>query len=137
MITCRICRANKPFVEFTRGSRQCKLCVNKKVKDYTDLQRLTALAMYSNGEPKCACCGVTEIDFLTLDHKENIGGYRSDGRRRLSGIHLVRWALAQFRPGLQVLCWNCNMAKWFCGICPHELQRQNEATIEAIVRSSK
>lgn len=72
--------------------------------------------------PACACCGETQIEFLTIDHIN--GGGR---RESLSyGSHVA--FLADIVSGkrrkddLQILCWNCNMAKggrsgW---VCPHK-----------------
>ena len=82
---------------------------------------------YSNGSPKCACCGVTGIEFLTVDHiipklemvkdsKMIKMGFRVT--RKASG--LCEWLVTNnFPKGFQILCWNCNFAKGKLGKCPH------------------
>ena len=71
---------------------------------------------------KCNCCGENIKEFLTIDHVNN------DGKiHRLSvkaGFALFNWAIKNnFPSSLQLLCWNCNMAKRWTGICPHELYK--------------
>jgi predicted restriction endonuclease len=69
---------------------------------------------------KCACCGETIPEFLTIDHINNDG---ASHRRKLlkSGGSLYRWIIKNnFPPDLQILCWNCNCSKGHYGICPHE-----------------
>lgn len=67
---------------------------------------------------KCACCGETEIVFLTTDHI--FGG----GRKHSNGSHsLRRWLRERGWPKdkFQLLCINCNLGKAIIGICPHKL----------------
>jgi len=72
---------------------------------------------------RCACCGVAELIFLTLDHVDGDGGGRD---RQLGGSRLC-YILKQagFPPGYQVLCFNCNVAKHWLGICPHQTKKEN------------
>lgn len=92
-------------------------------------ERERALLAYGN---KCVCCGETEIKFLTIDHINRDGGVH---RKELFGSHTRGGAGAPYYRelrklgypkdmGLQVLCWNCHMAKDQYGTCPHqEMQR--------------
>jgi len=69
----------------------------------------------------CACCGESNIVFLTIDHVNNDGAKR----RRLGepGGGLLYKKLRRQKtldPTLQVLCWNCNMGKRMMGGCPHQ-----------------
>lgn len=66
---------------------------------------------YAQGTPKCAYCGVTDMDILTLDHINNDG---SQHRRTISGgDKLYRWLIQNDYPkGYQVLCYNCNIKKF-------------------------
>ena len=78
--------------------------------------------------PTCNCCGVSELDFLNIDHikgkKEMMRdtyllkiGYNS----KRSGKGLNRWLINNnFPRGFQVLCFNCNVAKELYGKCPHK-----------------
>lgn len=64
---------------------------------------------------KCACCGETIFDFLTIEHKQ---GQQKATRR--TGLVAYRDSVKEYRPDLyEVLCWNCNCAKGKLGYCPH------------------
>lgn len=89
----------------------------------------------SDGIPRCACCGETEIEFLHIDH---VNGDGADHRRRvkaetgktLGGTGMLYWLRDNNYPdGFQVLCANCNLAKRVNNICPHE-RRRREAQSE-------
>lgn len=73
---------------------------------------------------KCACCGETEIAFLTFDHVNDDGAeHRKSGK--MYRRHMARWAALNGYPKtLQLLCANCNMAKQFTPSgCPHQANR--------------
>jgi hypothetical protein len=64
---------------------------------------------------KCACCGITRIEFLCFDHINNDG---SAHRRVIGRYPMARWLKSHgFPDGFQVLCWNCNSAKQILGEC--------------------
>lgn len=70
---------------------------------------------------ECACCGENQPEFLTLDHINN-DGYKERGGKGGPGgtsffMKLKRrgWPKGTY----QVLCYNCNAAKAFFGVCPH------------------
>jgi len=77
--------------------------------------RLEGIAAYGG---KCACCGESQIEFLTLDH---ING-RGDEPQRITGQKA--WARLKARgwpkDNFQLLCFNCNCAKGVYGRCPHQ-----------------
>lgn len=83
--------------------------------------KLECLVHYSTNPPKCACCGESEIRFLSIDH---INGGGTKHRRQIGiggGATMYLWLKKNNYPkGFQVLCYNCNMAKGFYGICPHK-----------------
>ena len=89
-------------------------------KDYTRRLRDELLAAYGN---KCACCGETEREFLTLDH---VGGGGNIHRRtegwKARGKSLFLRLKAQGFPKdkWQLLCMNCNFAVRNGAICPHQ-----------------
>ncbi len=73
--------------------------------------------------PICACCGYSDLRFLSVDH---IDGRKSMsekekklGSRRL-WIHLIKTGLPS---GYQILCHNCNIAKGQEKYCPHQLDK--------------
>lgn len=85
-------------------------------------QKLKAASIAAYGG-FCACCGESELIFLTIDH---IDGEGNTHRRELFGGRgggpFYRWlAKNGFPPGFQVLCFNCNLGKHINGgVCPHQ-----------------
>ena|SRR5215475_90543 len=75
----------------------------------------------------CACCGVEGWQFMTIDHIEGDG---TEHRAALkdTGSAVYRWLRRRGYPkeGFQILCWNCNQAKYMYGICPHAEARQKQ-----------
>jgi len=81
-------------------------------------RKFSIMAIYSDGQPKCACCGETEIDFLSIDHINNDGAkYRGKYRKTF-----YNWIIENNCPDdLQVLCMNCQFGKKLNnGVCPHK-----------------
>lgn len=70
---------------------------------------------------KCACCGETAIEFLSIDH---INGCGEKQRQEVgSGGKFYQWLKDNGYPdGFRILCHNCNMAIGFYGYCPHQKQ---------------
>lgn len=129
-ITCRDCKLEKPLHEFTEHrrfnlksmagvhsfsrERLCKPCGT--AINIASMLRIKALVIAGYGG-KCACCGLTELAFLCLDHvvpcgSENRGNCQSAWRDALR---------RRFPSDYQLLCYNCNNAKAFYpGGCPHQ-----------------
>jgi len=92
--------------------------------------RLNVLAAYGN---KCACCGETEPKFLSIDH---INGGGKEDREKYShgpGVNWYNYLLREHPDHVQILCYNCNMAKGHYGACPH---RTEELKREELLRAS-
>ena len=84
--------------------------------------RLRMEAFNAYGGAKCACCGETLIEGLTIDH---IGGdgarHRRETPSQATGRGFYAWLKANEYPrGYQVLCATCNLAKGTDDHCPHE-----------------
>lgn len=91
--------------------------VTKREKEWREKLRIEVLTHYGGSPPKCICCGETESKFLSIDHV-NGGGNK---HRKQIGSHIYNWIKNNdFPKGFQVLCYNCNLAKGFYGICPHK-----------------
>jgi len=90
-----------------------------KVRKYRNDRRtkikLEVLKHYSQGSLACACCGLVQIEFLTIDHINGRTPEDDLGGRQLYEL-LKR---KNFPSGYQVLCFNCNQAKGLFGACPH------------------
>ena len=72
---------------------------------------------------KCACCGIDELCFLTIDHINNDGFIeRGTKKNGPSGYFMYKKIIAKGYPNdLQVMCFNCNIAKQHNdGKCPHK-----------------
>ncbi len=94
----------------------CRECVEKR-KNYgrTHPEKLDALQHYGM---KCACCGESRYEFLTIDHIN--GGGRKHNAEIGQG-HLYRWLKKNNYPeGFRVLCHNCNQSLGLYGYCPHQ-----------------
>jgi hypothetical protein len=71
----------------------------------------------------CTCCGEAHPEFLTMDHMNNDGGRRR--REDISHANLYVWLIKNdFPTDFQPLCWNCNSAKRWNRICPHQKERE-------------
>lgn len=82
--------------------------VRLSAKSRAKRQALKLLVMTHYGG-KCAHCGVTELEFLTLDHIADDGNTH---RTELGSKCIYRHARdAGFPPRFQCLCFNCNFKK--------------------------
>ena len=74
---------------------------------------------------KCACCRLADERFLSIDHINNDGAeHRRQNRIQGEGHHMYLWLKQHGYPtNVQVLCYNCNLAKQFNGgVCPHQIK---------------
>jgi hypothetical protein len=102
---------------------KCQRCKEADKRKHQKI-RVAVLRFFGN---KCACCGISESIFLTLDHVNNDG---NEHRRKVGQNRIYRLAYYDIMKGtqpvgLQLLCWNCNSAKHIYG---------EEAVKEAIAR---
>ncbi len=77
---------------------------------------------------KCACCGETELAFLTIDHIDGGGCKHRRSLNMGAGVQFYRKLLREGCPsGYQVLCFNCNMGRAVNGgVCPHHAPTTDE-----------
>jgi len=96
-------------------SRQHK---NESQRSLRPYYRKLALDHYGHS---CVCCGEAEEVFLEIDHINNDGALHRDTEKGLRGSRICQWLVKQgFPSGFQVLCRNCNFAKFRNkGVCPH------------------
>lgn len=88
-----------------------------KGKEYREKRRLKVLSYYAKGDVKCACCGETQLEFLSIDH---INGGGTKQKKELGTRSIYAILIKQNLPlGYRVLCHNCNQAMGFYGHCPH------------------
>jgi len=90
-----------------------------QLKYYREL-RYEIISYYGGSPPKCACCGESIFEFLTVDHI-NGGGNQHRKSLKVGGNGLYTWIKRNnFPPIFQILCANCNYAKWTRRECPHK-----------------
>lgn len=101
----------------------------RKGAEFRRAERRMALMHYGNGNPSCECCGETVEEFLCLDHIDNDG----KKERELFGGGISYYTSLRKRgyPKIvRILCHNCNMARAFYGVCPHNMdERQKQIRI--------
>lgn len=139
--TCSGCKETKPFTsEFfavhkrkvlRNGSgldSQCRKCRCKYAREKHPAYRLKlkieVLTAYSNGIPRCECCKVEFLEFLTLDH---VHGGGTQERRKLGQNQIfARLRRENYPPGFRVLCFSCNWSYGCYGYCPHQKAKVHE-----------
>lgn len=68
----------------------------------------------------CKCCGENELVFLDIDHINNDGAKHRKETGYI-GLAFYLWLRREnFPKDFQILCKNCNWAKFVLGGCPHE-----------------
>lgn len=79
------------------------------------LRRRNKELVFNHYGRSCACCRENHEEFLTIDHI--LGG--GNAHRKTIG-NIYAWLVKNnFPPEFQILCFNCNEAKHFYGVCPH------------------
>lgn len=126
--TCAKCRVDFPrTAEFSPLSNRragfegrCRTCKSIQNRNRYQTYRLEALRHYAGGEPACACCRETTVEFLTFDHM-NGGGAKHRESLRGKAASFALWLKNNGYPsGYRVLCMNCNLAVGVYGTCPHQ-----------------
>lgn len=144
---CGVCRERKPLDQFNADSRnkstglrsECKACstqqtLNARAKrNPEDLSavrkarhvRLKAQCFAAYGG-MCACCGESQIMFLTIDHVNDDGHVERKEYGYSTTNQYKRILDAGCPASYQVLCFNCNLGR-ACngGVCPHVNERMS------------
>lgn len=108
---------------YIRNKQRCLAWIKADYKR----KRLLCLNHYSNNDPKCSCCGEKHLEFLTFDHTNNDGAAhrKTLSKGKYSTGALLRWMIKNNFPStIQILCMNCNCAKYRYGICPHQKEKE-------------
>lgn len=110
-----------PQSELDSTDGACKKARN----DYQARNRVDRrIRVFSHYGSKCACCGESEIGFLTIDHIGGMVPEMAECGVKLGGDNLYKYLIAHnFPPGYQCLCANCNMAIGWWGVCPHKAKQ--------------
>jgi hypothetical protein len=113
---CRACAIKSQRATYARNSQSGQFRDRKNARTRADLRALKIEVVAAYGG-KCACCGESEIDFLSIDHTLNNGKEHRD----LVGAGVYRDLRRRGFPqdGFACLCMNCNFARARFGTCPH------------------
>lgn len=125
---CYDCGLNPP-VNPAKSRSRCRACLNKRQREYRagsnyventkrHYIKMRTLAFEHYGHV-CVCCGESNEAFLEFDHKNGDGA----DHRKIYGHDLAGWLVRHNFPSdyeIQVLCRNCNWAKFKYGVCPHQ-----------------
>jgi len=82
-------------------NKENKIKNNRRAKKYQEKNKIEAMSHYSKGTLQCKHCHIKGLEFLNIDH---IHGRKTND----SYLSLIK---RNFPPGLQVLCFNCNLIK--------------------------
>ena len=98
--------------------RELELAKIRRVKLKNEI-----FAFYSENKNCCACCGEKQIEFLAVDHINNNGAEERKNNRMIGHQFYAYLKRMKFPKGYQILCNNCNIAKFRYGICPHKIKK--------------
>jgi len=132
---CKKCKKWKKVCEYRKDTRMvsgCRtVCIKCGVPDRIIRGRKRKQGVVDAYGGKCACCGETKLEFLSLEHINRDGGLRREEIKiaRMSGEIIggqYDWLKKQGWPkkGLTILCMNCNFAKRFGNPCPHSIEHK-------------
>lgn len=145
---CRKCGETKPVSKFRirRGvhggfhiENACSACRGKRECASLKLEMIRELG------GKCACCGESHPQFLTLEHIN--GRVAFYGRKYGKAAHRIQsntyveirkaknsgWDRTQY----ELLCMNCNHARGHYGQCPHRAGITAEQVIASLEHTAK
>jgi len=101
-----------------------RLC--QQARDRHKRNRAIVIEAYGG---KCTCCGESTPEFLAIDHINGRDkGPRGQGDNKL-GFQMYAWLIRNKFPkhNYRLHCSNCNNARAWFGICPHERDRNQNA----------
>ena len=108
---------------FARYREENSQIIKLRIKQSNLNIKLSSFNAY--GGPVCACCGETELLFLSMDHINNDGKQHRDAMKEdgHSNSYIHYWLREHgYPPGFQVLCMNCQFGKDHSSdkTCPHK-----------------
>ena len=149
-LQCSSCKKKKPATDFhvdrtvPRGyTYACKECRNRKYlyspeakekrakiarewrktspKAYTAKRRRRLEAIEKLGG-KCECCGEGRMEFLAIDHINELRGrgFKRKPSESGEGVVLAVNRMEDPKTDFRLLCHNCNSTLGFYGYCPHK-----------------
>lgn len=120
--TCASTDCNNTFKTQGQLKRYCSNTCNHREETRRRSREMKARLLETYGD-KCACCGESCVEFLTLEHKN---GDRKQHLKKVGPNVIAIWrdAVENFDTNkYEILCMNCNWAKGKYGFCPHERKK--------------
>jgi hypothetical protein len=94
-----------------------RMRVRRSASVYRKDLRAEMISVYG---AQCACCSITIPEFLTLEHRNLDGAaHRAAVGRNAQAQILDLKTRGWPRDGYTLLCFNCNLASYHHGSCPH------------------
>ena len=117
-VLCRNCNDSSDLLSRIHTSLSIRN-VNRRLKRAET--KLQIVALFGG---RCACCPVSELQKLTVDHVNNDGN-RLDLPRGSTDLYLKILNGTAPASDFQLLCWNCNFSKHLGGgICIHQRRKE-------------
>jgi len=109
-------RKVREFKRWREKNKEKLLIKNREYhKKYREKAKRLVFEHYGN---KCACCGESNIKFLSIDHINGGGTKHKKQTYSKNALWIVK---NNFPKGFQILCFNCNWGKYNNGgVCPHK-----------------
>jgi hypothetical protein len=107
----------------SRQKRKNKICDSCRCNQGRLLRIELKQEVINHYGGKCACCGITELKFLTIDHSDGRGSGAKHRKEadNIAGGEMHLWLKKNnFPSNFRILCWNCNLSIGLRGYCPHE-----------------
>jgi len=117
------------------GRTKCAKCAEIARLIMETLHQTRKTIILNHYGAMCACCGISDKEFLTLDHINNDASEYRKSKIHGGGTHSYKYVIDNdFPEDFQILCWNCNCAKGAYGMCPHERRRREFQAMVDILR---
>ena len=121
--TCNRCGQVKEESKFPERGSMCSPCCAIRTRARLKID------MFRNLGYACVCCGEDNPAFLSLDHINGRGTQRKNSSE--DGYRVAKqegWPKDKY----QILCMNCNTAKYRYGDCPHRLGKTSGQILSEI-----
>ncbi len=127
---CKRCNVSKKITSFCRKFRRrnrvtdqrhavCRSCQEAASTSPTRYKKIRLRVLAALGD-RCACCGESAPEFLTIDHIGNTGAsHRRDVGATPRQVYLAIESEGFPPDKYQLLCFNCNCSIGSKGYCPH------------------
>ena len=95
---------------------------------------------------ECSCCDIDDVKFLTIDHVNTDGAaerksiYSGKDKRAPGGwerMYPVMKKQGFDKSKYQIMCYNCNMSRFYVGFCEHNVEQSDQCYFCAVLLIDK